>query len=73
MPDAVVAPYVLVGATDSRHFGVVTPNIFRFSPMRIGPSDLARAHGTNERTGVDNLAGVVTFYMTLVRNADGAP
>ena len=73
MPDAFVAPYILIGATDSRHFGVVTHDIFRFSPMRIGPTDLARAHGTNERAGVDNLAEVVTFYMKLVRNADGAP
>jgi len=70
MPDALVAPYVLVGATDSRHFEVVTPNIFRFSPSRIGPTDLARVHGTNERVGVDNLAELVTFYVKLVRNAD---
>ena len=70
MPDALVAPYVLIGATDSRHFEAVTPNIFRFSPSRIGPTDLARVHGTNERVGVDNLAELVTFYVKLVRNAD---
>ncbi len=70
VPDALVAPYVLVAATDSRRFGAVTPNIFRFSPMRMGKADLARAHGTNERVGVENLAELVTFYMRLVQNAD---
>ena len=70
MPDAVVAPYVLVAGTDSRHFTAVTANVLRFSPMRIEKTDMARVHGTNERVGVDNLAELVTFYTTLVRNAD---
>ena len=70
MPDAVVVPYVLVAATDSRNFTGLTPNVLRFSPMRIAKSDMARIHGTNERVGIDNLGELVTFFTTLVRNAD---
>ncbi len=70
MPDAVVAPYVLVAGTDARHFTTVAQNVFRFSPMRMEKADLTRIHGTNERVGVDNLAELVAFYTRLVRNAD---
>ncbi len=70
MPDAIVAPYVLMAATDSRHFTTVAPNVFRFTPVRLDKADLTRIHGTNERVGVDNMAELVVFYTRLVRNAD---
>ena len=69
-PDAIVAPFVLMAATDSRHFTSVTTNVFRFTPVRLEKTDLARIHGTNERVGVDNLAELVSFYTKLARNAD---
>jgi carboxypeptidase PM20D1 len=71
MPDVMVAPYVLMAATDSRHFANVSPNVFRFTPVRLDKEDLTRIHGTNERVGVDNMAELVAFYTKLVRNADG--
>ena len=70
MPDAMVAPYVMMAATDSRHFSTLTPNVFRFTPVRLDKADLTRIHGTNERVGVDNMAELVAFYTTLVKNAD---
>jgi carboxypeptidase PM20D1 len=70
MPDAVVAPYVVVAATDSRHFAGLTPNVFRFSPTRVAKMDMRRIHGIDERVSVDNMGEIVTFYTTLVRNAD---
>jgi acetylornithine deacetylase/succinyl-diaminopimelate desuccinylase-like protein len=44
-----VAPGLMVAATDSRHFTALSDHIFRFSPVRAKPEDLARFHGTNER------------------------
>ena len=70
MPDAVVAPYVILAATDSRSFSAICPNVFRFSPARVGRADIARVHGLNERVSVDNLGEIVTFYTTLIRSAD---
>lgn len=70
MPDAMVAPYVMMAATDSRHFSTLTQNVFRFTPVRLEKADLTRIHGTNERVGVDNMAELVAFYTTLVKNAD---
>jgi carboxypeptidase PM20D1 len=66
--DAVVAPGIVIGATDSRHYQDVSEHVYRFSPVRAGPDDLPRFHGTNERIGVDNYLEAVRFYVQLARN-----
>ncbi|TWO70131.1 M20 family peptidase [Caenimonas sedimenti] len=67
-PGAVVAPGLLVGGTDSRHFTPISDHIYRFSPVRAKPEDLTRFHGTNERIAVANLGELVRFYHQLLRN-----
>ncbi|MCB2008755.1 MAG: hypothetical protein KDH93_27345, partial [Rhodoferax sp.] len=52
--------------TDSRHFLGISDHVFRFSPVRAKPEDLARFHGTNERISVDNLAELIRFYHRLL-------
>lgn len=69
-PDVVVAPGLLMGGTDSRHFADISESIFRFSPVRASQPDLARFHGTNERIGIDNYVQMIQFYERLLRNAD---
>ncbi len=68
-PDAVVAPFVFVGATDSKHYAALTPNIFRFSPMVLNGEDVGRIHGTNERISTENFTRMIDFYCQLIRNA----
>jgi carboxypeptidase PM20D1 len=68
-PSAIVAPYLVVGATDARHFAPLTANIYRFIPVRLGDSDLARFHGTNERISVDDYFESIRFYRTLMTGA----
>ena len=72
-PDTIVAPGLMIGATDSRHFNAVSDHIFRFSPVRAKPQDLPRFHGTNERIATSNLAELVRFYHQLLRNAATTP
>ena len=67
-PDTIVAPGLMVAATDSRHFVGIADHIYRFSPVRAGPEDLSRFHGTNERIAVANLGELVRFYHQLLRN-----
>jgi carboxypeptidase PM20D1 len=67
-PEAVIAPYLLPGGTDSRHFASLTPNVYRFGAIRVDASDLRRAHGTDERISVDVLSRMVSFYMQLLMN-----
>ena len=70
-PDVIVAPGLMVAATDSRHFTGVTDTIFRFSPVRATSDDLKRFHGTNERLSVEGYADMIRFYRRLIENSAG--
>lgn len=71
-PEAVVAPTLTIGATDSRHYAEVADNVYRFGPHLVGPEDLGRVHGTDERVPVESYARAVAFYERLIRNADAS-
>ena len=71
--DTIVAPGLMIGATDSRHFTAISDHIYRFSPVRARAEDLPRFHGTDERISTGNLAELVRFYHQLLRNAASAP
>lgn len=68
-PGALVTPWLVVGATDSRLYATLTPNVFRFIGVRIGPGDLQRIHGTDERVGIGTYVDSVRLYIQLLRNA----
>ncbi len=69
----VVAPYLVPGATDSRHYAHATTRIYRFLPYTLTPEDRGRIHGTNERISIDDYRTVVRFYLQLLHNADALP
>jgi carboxypeptidase PM20D1 len=70
-PDAVVAPSLVVGGTDTRHYGQVSENGFRFLPVRLGRDDFERVHGRDERISVESYRGAIDFLERLVRKAAG--
>ena len=70
-PDVIVAPGLMVAATDSRHYTGITDKIFRFSPVRANSEDLKRFHGTNERLCVEGYADMIRFYRRLIENGAG--
>lgn len=69
-PGAVVAPSLVLGATDSRHYQKLADGVYRFSPLRMGDTDRPRFHGVNERISTKNFAECVRFYAQLIKNAD---
>jgi carboxypeptidase PM20D1 len=73
MPGAVVAPAMMMGLGDARHYAEVADDVYRFSPMRFGPDDVARLHGTDERLPIANFAEMIHFFYRLVGAAPGAP
>ena len=55
--DAVVAPYLMSGGTDAKHFGRLGMRTYGFAPLRL-PADLdftALFHGVDERVPTDAL------------------
>ncbi len=61
-----VAPDLMTGATDSRHYLPLADAVLRFRPFHADPDDLVRVHGTNERVAVDDLGSAVDFYTRLM-------
>ncbi len=69
-PESIVAPYLVVAGTDTKHYVDISDNIYRFVPMRFTSNDLDRIHGTNERISVDNFEEMIKFYIQLIRNSN---
>lgn len=65
------APTLTVQGTDARHYMGISDDVYRFMGMTFLPDDLKRIHGTNEALRVDELAGQVVFFESLIRNAVG--
>jgi carboxypeptidase PM20D1 len=70
-PEVIVAPGLMVAATDSRHYTGVTDTILRFTPVRANADDLKRFHGTNERLSIEGYADMIRFYRRLIENTAG--
>ncbi|HEX5605283.1 MAG TPA: M20 family peptidase [Candidatus Binatia bacterium] len=70
IPTAVVGPALLVASTDSRHYRSLTKNIFRFLPVTVGPHDISRYHGIDERISVEDYERCIRFYAQLIINAN---
>jgi carboxypeptidase PM20D1 len=69
-PDAVVAPYVQTGATDSRHFTRITEHVYRFAPFRMTAAQRRAIHSYDEHLGVDAFLAGIDWYQALI---DGLP
>ncbi len=68
IPEALVAPGLVVGGTDSVHYEKISGPGYRFVPYRLQAADLARIHGTNERVSVANFAEVIKYYGQLIHH-----
>ncbi len=62
-----VAPYLLMFATDARHYQEVSEQLYHFSPLVMEPSDIGRMHGIDERISEEALASMVKFYARLLK------
>jgi carboxypeptidase PM20D1 len=68
-PDALVAPALAIVASDSRHFAILTKDVYRFAPMILKADDTTRIHGINERIAIDNYLLMIKFYRQLIINS----
>lgn len=66
-PDAGIAPYIIMGGTDCRHFHALTQNALRFAPVRMTAAQSASCHGIDENVTVKALAEGVRFYKMFLR------
>ncbi len=62
--EVVSAPFLLIGATDSRHFSEVSDNIIKFSPM-VDPIGF---HGIDERVSLESYQHSLWFFEQFLRS-----
>ena len=67
-PEARTVPYVMMAATDSRHFHRFTPATYRFAPLAMSAELRATIHGVDERVAVSELARGEIFHRTLLHD-----
>ena len=66
IPEAGIAPYVMLGGTDAKHYAKVCDCALRFAPTVLTPQQLASMHASNENLSVDALARAVAFYRRVL-------
>ncbi|MCD6356123.1 MAG: M20/M25/M40 family metallo-hydrolase [Anaerolineaceae bacterium] len=62
-----VAPFPVLAATDSRYYQPICRNIYKFSPILIGPDERSGIHGINEHINVEGMGKMVVFFKRLMK------
>jgi carboxypeptidase PM20D1 len=65
-PDAVVTPYVMLAATDSRFFTAICSRVYRFTPFRMTKEQRESIHSYDEHIGVEDFLAGVHWYRRLI-------
>jgi len=64
--DGAVIPYLMMARSDSRSYGIISDNIYRFSPITLGKNERATIHGVNENITAESFLRAVEFYEQLI-------
>lgn len=62
----IVAPYLVVGGTDAKHYSGLSDSIYRFAYNRFTAHTLQHMHGVNEQINIDHYLNLIRFYRELI-------
>lgn len=65
--DVVVAPYLMVQCSDSRHYRDVSDRVYRFSAQALTAEERKMIHSDNERITLEQIEKSAMFFKSLMR------
>jgi carboxypeptidase PM20D1 len=69
IPDAIIAPTLVLGRTDCCYFVDLSPCCYRFVPERVRSDEIASLHGVNERLLISSYGEIIKFYIRLMTSS----
>ncbi len=72
VPGIPIVPGIFPAATDSRHYGRIADNVYRFEPVHLGKEGLGALHSEGESIAVEDYLNAISFYTAYVRSVSTA-
>jgi carboxypeptidase PM20D1 len=69
-PDAAAVPYIMMQASDARHFHRFAPAVYRFAPLKMSAAQRASIHGVDERVEISSLERGERFHRALIEQLE---
>ncbi|WP_428769558.1 M20/M25/M40 family metallo-hydrolase [Treponema sp. HNW] len=67
-PNTPAVPYIMLAASDSRHYCKICSAVYRFTPFEMSNVQRESVHGINEHMEIDNFERGIRFYRELIRS-----
>lgn len=64
-----VSPYLVLGATDSRHYQKLSDSIYHFVMITLDSSSYRQIHGLNEHVSTKDYLNAIQFYYAMLDQA----
>lgn len=68
-PQALVAPYLMLAASDSRHYGRISDHVYRFSGLPLTKEQRGLIHNADERIPLALLEDLVGFFVRVLQKS----
>jgi len=65
MDDIIPAPFIMLGATDSRAYRAISDGVINFCPL----TDSKGFHGIDERLPIKDIQRAISFYKILIKDS----